>query len=77
MNEEQQKAYNLVRQTCHDEKNDCTNLAMLIRSMFPEGSKDTLTLAIHKVIAPYLDVRGELGQNVMEILYELEKEGLP
>lgn len=79
MNDEQKKAYQLVREACHDEKHTCTNLAMLVRTMFPEdphNPDDTLTLAMNKVIGPYLDVRSDLGQNVMDILYELEKDGL-
>jgi hypothetical protein len=74
MKKEQGEAFNILRKTCHDEGHDCKNLAMLLRVAFPEDLDDNLTSFIHKVAVPYLDVRAELGENVMQVIYELEKE---
>jgi hypothetical protein len=57
---------------CHDEKRDCTNLATTVELMFPEAN-DNLTVSMRKVIKPYLDVRADLGENIMTLIYELEK----
>jgi len=73
MNEYQQQVWDEVYQFIHDEKNNCNNLAGIVELAFPD-TPDDLSRAIKKVIAPYLRVRGELGDNIMNLIYELKKQ---
>jgi len=75
MNEDQRKCYASIRTMCHDELRNCTNISHVIGIMFPDGD-DNISLAMREGFKRYFDVRGELGGSMMEVIYELEKEGL-
>ena len=73
MNEDQQKLYNSVRSLFHNEYLDCTNLAGIIKAMFPENEEDHTSVVLRSLI-PILQARAVLGTRVMDIFYELERK---